>query len=222
MPRRLYDLVVFDVDGTLVCHPEDLTVWEVLNGRLVGDAGVNGVRYEEYKAGRLSYAEWVDLDISGWRDAGARREDLIRAFEPLTLVDGARETLDELKRHGIRLFAISGTLDLMLNTVFPDHPFEQVYCNHIGFDEHDRISHWQATPFDMTGKATLLRTIAMRDAIPLERCAFVGDSDNDAWIGEIVGLFVGFNPKTEQIESLADVVVRSGDLRDILPCLIRR
>lgn len=222
MPERDYDLVAFDVDGTLIRHPDDLTVWEVLNGRLIGDAGVNGVRYEEYKAGRLSYADWVELDISGWRDAGARRRDLIGAFESLTLVAGAREALSDLKEHGLRLFAISGTLDLMLNTVFPDHPFEEVHCNHIGFDEHDRISHWRATPFDMRGKATLLRTVAMREGIPLERCAFVGDSDNDAWIGETAGLFVGFNPKTEQVERLADVVVRSDDLRDILPCLLRR
>ncbi len=220
MAERLHDLVAFDVDGTLIRHPQNLTVWEVLNGRLVGDASINGVRFEDYRAGKISYADWVELDVSGWRDAGATRQQLIEAFEPLELVAGAREAMTALREHGVRLVAISGTLDLMLNTLFPDHPFEEVYCNHIGFDEQDRISHWRATPFDMGGKATLLRTIAMREGIPLRRCAFVGDSDNDAWIAETAGLFVAFNPKSERVEKLAGVIVRSDDLRDILPHLI--
>ena len=121
---------------------------------------------------------------------------------------------------GVRPFAISGTLDLMLHTVLPGAPFEEIWANHIGFDGDGRISHWQATPFDMDGKATVLRALALREGVPLERCAYVGDSDNDAWIGAAAGRFVAFNPKTEKIEALADAVVRSGDLRDVLPHLL--
>jgi len=39
-----FDLVVFDVDGTLVEHPEDKTIWEVLNLRFTGDDGMNKER----------------------------------------------------------------------------------------------------------------------------------------------------------------------------------
>jgi HAD superfamily phosphoserine phosphatase-like hydrolase len=212
-------LVAFDVDGTLVREPDGLTVWEVLNRKFVGSAEINRQRYAEFKAGRLSYPEWVALDIEGWRAAGATRDDLVAAFASLELVDGARETLDSLKRAGLRLVVISGTLDLMLNTLLPDAPFDEIHANHIGFDDEDRISHWRATPFDMQGKEKLLRAIALREGIPLDRCGFVGDSSNDVWIARSAGRSVAFNPRCEELERIADVVVCSDDLRDVLPHL---
>jgi len=217
--RSALDLVAFDVDGTLVREPEGLTVWEVLNRKFVGSAGINRQRYEEFKAGRLSYPDWVALDIEGWRDAGARRDDLVAAFDSLELVAGTREALGALKELVLRLVVISGTLDLMLHTLLPDHPFDEVHANHIGFDEEGNISHWRATPFDMQGKEKLLRAIALREGIPLERCGFVGDSSNDVWIARAAGRAVAFNSRCEELERAACVVVRSDDLRDVLPHL---
>jgi HAD superfamily phosphoserine phosphatase-like hydrolase len=175
---RRFDLVAFDVDGTLVHHPEDKTVWEVLNHRFTGSDDQNA-RWDLYRRGKLSYAQWVALDIASWRDAGATRETIAASFGALTLVEGARETLGALKSNGVRLAVISGTLDLLLDTLFPDHPFDEVYTNRIVFDADGRIAHWHATPFDMDGKGVALRSIALREDLPLSRCAFVGDHAND-------------------------------------------
>ncbi len=217
---RRFDLVAFDVDGTLVHHPEDKTVWEVLNHRFTGSEDQNVGRYDLYKRGKISYAEWVALDIGSWRDAGATRETITGSFGALTLVDGARETLDALKALGARLAVISGTLDVMLDTLFPDHPFDEVYTNHIAFDAEGRIAHWRATPFDMDGKGIALRSIALRENIPLSRCAFVGDHANDLAAARVAGFSVAFNPKSPELEAAASAVVRSRDLRDILPHLV--
>jgi len=219
LSRQSLELIAFDVDGTLVREPDGLTVWEVLNREFIGSAEINRQRYEEFKAGRLSYSDWVALDVKGWKSAGARRDDLISAFGALELVAGTQEALDSLKRLGTRLVVISGTLDLMLNTLLPDHPFEEIHANHIGFDPDGNISHWRATPFDMQGKEKLLRAIALRENIPLQRCGFVGDSSNDVWIARAAGRSVAFNPRCEELERVADVVVRSDDLRDLLPHL---
>jgi HAD superfamily phosphoserine phosphatase-like hydrolase len=218
------ELVAFDVDGTLVREPEGLTVWEVLNRTFIGSAEINRERYKQFKAGRLSYSDWVALDIGGWKEAGVTRDELIAdeliaAFNALELVPGTREALDSLKQLGTRLVVISGTLDLMLNTLLPDHPFDEIHANHIGFDRDGKISHWRATPFDMQGKEKLLRAIALREEIPLARCGFVGDSSNDVWIARAAGRSVAFNPRCEELERVADVVVRSDDLRDLLPHL---
>jgi phosphoserine phosphatase len=221
MTRR-FDLVAFDVDGTLVHHPEDKTVWEVLNLRFTGSDHQNSERWELYRQGKLSYAEWVALDVEGWRKAGATRDELIAAMEGLRLVEGARETMDALKREGMRLAVISGTLDLLLDTLFPDHPFDEVYTNRIAFDEAGRIASWTATPFDMEGKGVALRAIAMRESIPLSRCAFVGDHANDLAAARLAGFALAFNPKSAELEESAHAVVRSGDLRDLLPHLIDR
>lgn len=214
---RKFDLVAFDIDGTLVEAPGDRTVWEVLNEMFTGCGDLNEERYALYRAGKLSYAEWVALDIDGWKQAGAQRDDLLAGFARLRLIEGAREALDLLKATGHRLFVISGTLDFMLDTLLPDHPFEEVYTNHIGFDESGNIDHWRATPFDMEGKAKLLRAVAMRHEIPLSRCAFVGDSANDVWIARDAGFSVALNCKSPELEAASDVSIRSNDLRAILP-----
>jgi phosphoserine phosphatase len=216
---RRFDLVAFDVDGTLVHHPDDKTVWELLNHRFTGSDDQNVMRWELYKRGKISYAEWVALDVESWRDAGATRDEMTRSFGELTLVDGARETMQELKSRGARLAVISGTLDLLLDVMFPDHPFDEVYTNRLVFDADGRISHWHATPFDMDGKGVALRSIALREDIPLDRCAFVGDHANDLAAARIAGCSIAFNPKSAELAEAASVVVKSRDLRDILPHL---
>jgi phosphoserine phosphatase len=217
---RRFDLVAFDVDGTLVHHPEEKTVWEVFNLKFTGSDDQNAERWRAYREGTLSYADWVTLDIQGWKSAGATRELLLGSLDGLSLVAGARETLAELKNQGMRLAVISGTLDLLLDALFPDHPFDEVYTNRLVFDADGGISHWHATPFDMDGKGVALRSIAMREEIPLERCAFVGDHANDLAAARLAGYSIAFNPKSPELEAAVSAVVRSRDLRDILPHLI--
>lgn len=219
MSRR-FDLVAFDVDGTLVHHPKDKTVWEVFNLKFTGSDDQNAERWDRYKAGTLSYADWVALDVEGWKSAGATRETLLGSLDDLTLVSGARETLAALKSQGTRLAVISGTLDLVLDALFPDHPFDEVYTNRLVFEPGGAISHWHATPFDMDGKGVALRAIALREDIPLERCAFVGDHANDLAAARLAGYSIAFNPKSAELEAAVSAVVRSRDLRDILPHLI--
>jgi len=217
---RRFDLVAFDVDGTLVHHPEDKTVWEVLNRRFTGSDDQNEQRWALYRSGKLSYAEWVALDIGAWQAAGATRETIVGSLEGLKLVQGAHETMHALKERGMRLAVISGTLDLLLDVLFPEHPFDEVYTNRIAFEPDGRISHWHATPFDMEGKGVALRAIAMREGIPLARCAFVGDHANDVAAARLAGSSVAFNSKSPELEAVASVSVRSADLRAILEHLL--
>ena len=219
MTRR-FDLVAFDVDGTLVRHPEGKTVWEVLNRRFTGDDSVNVERYRKVMEGSLSYADWVALDVQGWHDAGATRAQIVEAMAPLRPIDGALEALEALRRTGARLVVISGTLDLLLETLLPDAPFDEVYTNRIGFDDSGAISGWTPTPFDLDGKAVALRSVAMRESVPLSRCAFVGDSSNDISAARVAGFTVAFNPRSDALEREAGAVVRSDDLRSVLPHLI--
>ena len=213
------DLVAFDVDGTLVVGEDGLTVWEVLNRRYLGTPDVNKERYARYRRGELSYEEWVALDVDGWRAAGATRDEIVDALRRLRLVCGARETVDALRRGGVRLAIISGTLDILVHTLWPDHPFDEVWTNRIEFDTSGRIAGWHATPYDMEGKAQVLREFAGRAGVDLARCAFVGDSVNDVWAARAAGLSIAWNPRSTELESVASVTVRSDDLRAILPLL---
>jgi len=218
--RARFDLVCFDVDGTLVTHDQGKVVWQLLNERFVGADAVNEKRYERYRSGEISYADWVALDIGDWARVGARREEIVEEIGALRLVDGARETLAVLKNAGARLAVISGTLDVCLDVLFPDHPFDEVFTNRIRFGEDGSIAGWEATPFDMEGKAHALEAIAARENIPLARTAFVGDHLNDVAAARRAGFAVAFNPKSEELARAAHVVVHDPDLRSLLPHLM--
>lgn len=216
MTRRPYDLVCFDVDGTLVRHPTGKVIWEVLNRRFIGDDSVNEVRHKWYNEGRITYPQWVEMDVRGWIDAGATRAEIMDAVREFERFDGAHDTVWELKRRGVRLAIISGTLDVVIDTLFPEHPFDDVYSNRLLFDERGVLTGWQATPFDLEGKPVALRELSARHQVSLSRAAFVGDGANDVPMVGVAGCVVAFNPRSRELERLANHVIHEPNLSRLL------
>jgi phosphoserine phosphatase len=217
MPTSQIRIVCFDVDGTLVHHPEGKTVWQVLNERFLGDMALNRARFDLFRAGRISYGEWVALDIGDWIARGVGRTEIENTIrETLTVVDGARGTMDELRARGYRLGVVSGTLDITLELLLSGFPFDCVYTNQVFFDGAGKIVGWQATSFDVDGKARALEQIAARFGLGVEQCAFVGDHWNDLAALARAGLGVAFHPKDDEVSRAADIVVPDGPLTRLL------
>lgn len=214
---RRFDLIFFDVDGTLVVHPENKVVWEILNIRFNGDDSANHVRYRQYMTGEITYPEWVALDVGDWLRAKATRGQILEAISELRLINGVPETLAELKRRGHKLVIVSGTLDIVVDTLLPEHPFDDVFVNRIFFDSDGMLVDWKPTPYDVDGKARALREVAAREGVPIERCAFVGDSFNDVEIAREAGFSVAFNSKCEDLIEVCDVAMRGDNLEVLLP-----
>lgn len=217
MPRgKQFDLIAFDVDGTLVRHPTGRVIWEVLNLRYGGSEETNRARFEMYHRGELPYDEWVKLDVGGWIAAGATKTEILDSVDEFELIDGARETIEELKRRGFRLAVISGTIDIVLDRLFPDHPFDDVHTNKIFFDEDGKLESWRATAYDGHGKPVALREIAGKHDVPLERSAFVGDGENDVPLLGVSGFFVAYQPKSKRLQAGADLVIEDEGLHGLL------
>ena len=214
--NKSYDLICFDVDGTLVSHPSGMVIWEVLNLKFGGSREINRLRYEMYCEGKLSYERWVELDVGGWIDRGATREGMLEAIQEFSLFDGARETVHTLKESGYKLSVISGTLNVLLDALFPDHPFEDVFTNKVFFDDAGKLVSWEATRFDSHGKPDALREIAGKNNIPLERTAFVGDGENDVPLLGVAGYLVAFRPKSRNLAEGADYVINGEGLQPLL------
>jgi phosphoserine phosphatase len=216
---RKYDLVCFDVDGTLIRHPSDKVIWEILNLKFTGDDSVNRERYRMYLNGQIDYAEWVRLDVGGWIEAGAMRDGVVDAVREFQVYPGALETVHALKERGLYLAVISGTIDVVIDTLFPDHPFDDVFTNKILFDDGGRVSGWEATPYDLHGKPVALRDLASRHDVPLERTAFVGDGENDVPLIGVAGYLVAFNPRCEDLERGANCVMKDRNMIELLDVL---
>jgi phosphoserine phosphatase len=217
---RKFDLVCFDVDGTLIRHPSDKVIWEILNLRFVGDDSVNQERYRMYINGEISYADWVRLDVGGWMETGATRAGVEEAVREFELYEGAMETVHRLKDHGCFLAVISGTINTVIDVLFPDHPFDDVFSNKILYNGDGRVCGWEATPYDLHGKPEALRNLARRHGVPLERTAFVGDGENDVPIIGVAGCVVAFNPRSAELERGADYVLKDRNMLELLDVLM--
>ena len=219
-PSRPVDLVAFDVDGTLVSHAHNKVIWHILFERFGGDAAIARQRYAAYMAGDITYAEWVDLDIGGLAAGGATRAGIVAAIEEeLFLSPDGRAVVAELHRRGYQLAVISGTLDIVLDVLFPDHPFDHVFANRIEFAADGTIAAWQATPYDMDGKERGLAALADKAGIGPERCAFVGDHVNDLSALRLAGLAIAYDPKDVEVERAAELVLPAGELGRLLDLL---
>jgi phosphoserine phosphatase len=214
--RKGIKLICFDVDGTLVKHPADMVIWEVLNLRFGGSREANRRRYEMYHGGEITYDKWVALDVGDWVSAGATREDILASVAEFSLVEGARETVAELKRRGFQMAVISGTIDIVLDTLYPNHPFDDVFTNKIFFDNSGKLTSWEATPFDGRGKPAALRRITRQRDIPLSQTAFVGDGENDVPLLGVVGTFIAYEPRSNELEAGADVVIKGDRFERLL------
>jgi phosphoserine phosphatase len=167
-------------------------------------------------AGRITYERWFELDIREWMARKRKKSDFIEIIRRLRPMRGAVETVATLRRRGYRIAVISGSLSLVLETLLPDLRFDDVLINRLVFDEDGTLTGGIATRFDMVHKATGLRTIARREGIPLSRCVYVGDNENDVHVAEAAGFSIAFNSKSRNLERVSNRVVPEKNLRRIL------
>ncbi|MDP3765811.1 MAG: HAD family phosphatase [Nanoarchaeota archaeon] len=218
MPK--YKLVCFDVDGTLI---DNVTFsWQIFHDYFQTDMHRREDAKNAFFSGKITYLQWAEHDINLWKEKNAKREDFFKAISHLRLMYGAMETLSELKKRGLKLAIISGSLNVILEKFIPNYNefFDDVFLSRIYFDEGGNISKVEATEFDMDAKALALRKIAEREKISLKECVFVGDYLNDLKIIQESGLGIAFNCRHEELRKAADVCVDKKDLQEILKFIL--
>jgi len=211
-----YKLVCFDIDGTLIDNV--VYSWELFHDYLKTDKQKRVEARNLFFKGKISYKEWALHDISLWREKGAKKQDLVKAIKHLKVMNGALETINELKKKGLKLAVISGSVNIIPETLIPNfnQVFDDIFINRLYFDKDGNIVDVEVTEFDIDEKAVALRKIVERENIKLEECVFVGDHLNDLKIIQEVGLGIAFDPKDDELRKAADVVIEKKDLREIL------
>lgn len=219
MSKLAYDLVAFDVDGTLV--DDTVFVWETLHDHFQTDRQSREQAFRSYMDGTWSYRRWFEHDIELLLGAGANHRRMMAALESMRLTTGALETIAALRRAGLCLVIISGSLNLVTEKFGLEALFDEVHLNRLWFDEQGELVRWQATPYDVFDKATGLREIAARRGIPLDRTAFIGDNFNDVAVARVAGFSAAINCKSDELAATVDVVLPESDLRSVLPYLLK-
>jgi HAD superfamily PSPase-like hydrolase len=212
-------LICFDVDGTLI---DDTTfIWETLHDCFQTDPVVRKFWSDAYWQGKISYAEWATKDVELWMEKDINRTRMMEMISNLKPMEGALDTLDNLKEKSHILGIISGSLDIALESTIGDcdHYFDYVFLNRLTFDSEGKLQGITPTPYDIEHKATGLMALVEETGIPIERTVYIGDNFNDVEVAKMAGFSIAFNCKSDDLAKVADRVVPGTDLRVILPLI---
>ena len=215
-----YKLVCFDVDGTLVDNV--IYSWELFHDYFKVDMDKRDEMRQKFFKGEIDYLEWANHDIGMWIEKGATKDDFFKAMKNLKLMEGAMETIMALKKKGIKLAIVSGSLDIILEKFIPNYKdlFDDVFLSHMIFDDKGKLIKANVTQYDMDKKADALKKVAEREGIDLKHTVHIGDHHNDVGIAKIAGLSIAFDCKDDGLRKLANVVIDKKDLREVLKHII--
>jgi len=211
-----YKLVCFDLDGTLV--DDTIFIWQTIHEYFKTDPKQRKEMAENFLSGKITYSEWADWEVKTWIKVGANKEKMLDSIHQLSLMNGAVETLEELKRRGYKLAIISGSLNFVVEKIIPDYKniFNDILINELFFDDSGKITGSKFTEYDMEKKADGLKYIAEKEGISTKECIFIGDHNNDLEIAQEAGLSIAFNSKSEKLNAIASHVIIKKDLKEIL------
>lgn len=197
--RRAKRLVVLDVDSTLIQN-------EIVD-LLADQAG----------AGE-AVAEITERAMSGLIDFEASLRERVMLLKGLDETDrdevltrvvftpGARTFVRTLKRLGYTVAAVSGGFTFFADYVKAELGLDHAYANQLVHADGVLTGELTGTIVDRAEKATLLRTLAEQENVPLEQVVAIGDGANDIDMLSVAGLGIAFNARP-LVEEAADTAI---------------
>jgi HAD superfamily phosphoserine phosphatase-like hydrolase len=179
-------VVVFDFDGTLTKRSDDQTTWETIWVRLGYSINDCAELHKRFQQKEFSHQEWCNITLDRFKARKLQYRQLEAISSEMSLVEGARETIETLRNAGLKLFILSGSIKQIIKQVMNDlyHHFEEVHANEMIFDSTGTISKIVGTPYDFEGKATFLKRVIEDNQLSPLDVLFVGNSCNDVWASQ--------------------------------------
>ena len=215
-------LVIFDMDNVLfdvgyfenhknVASSTWGAIWRELDAEIDDERLKKKWSGGEYK----SYMDWQREAVMVFKNRGLTKERFFDVINKLPLMNGARETLRELKKKNIQTAIISGSffelgvrakkelgIDFIIaacSLIFEDNELKD--CSNFPCDYEDKVHAFEA----------LISSLKLKP----EECALVGDGVNDIELAKRVGLPFAFNARVE-LKKHCKIIIDKKDLREIL------
>lgn len=200
-------LIAFDLDNVLI------------DGEAIDEmAKLAGVQSEISKLTKEAMEGDLDFETSLRQRInllkGTSVDDIKKLVENLPLMDGAEETIKELKKRGYKIATITGNFEIVTNRL-KELDFDYVFCN-VLHEEDGKLTGEISGPLVMEdSKAVILQKIMDMEKLSADECAAVGDGANDIAMIKKAGLGVAFNAKPV-VREVADVIVEKKDFKELL------
>lgn len=201
-------LIVFDMDGVLV---DIESSWEFVHKAFKVDGNEN---LEKYLQGAFDYREFMRRDIGLWGRVHVNqiRDILNRA----PLMNGAKETIQTLKKFDYKTAIISSGLDILARNLQKELEIDYVYANDLQINSQGILTGEGEEIVDLWNKVAVLHALAKHLGITTRQCAVIGDSIYDVPLFQAAGFSIAFNPGNERVKENAIVSILEKDLRKIL------
>ena len=214
--RRDYDLVCFDMDGTLT---NIRSSWRWVHDCLGVDSEPN---YRAYLNQEIDIDEFMRRDIALWTGVKPdfSEKDLIRCFQTMPLVGGIQETVAALEDCGMHCVIISGGIDLAAEMLMKEFGFEDFIADHVNTNPDGTLTGEGTNKVNLEDKSIWVREYQKRYGTTQERTVSIGNSFTDIPMFKASGLSIAFNPTDPYTEEAATHTVRSDNIADILDYVI--
>lgn len=203
----LIKLVVFDLDNVII-DGEAIDEISKLKGV---DKEITEIT-EKAMQGELDFETAIKERVSLLK--GTSVEDIQKVVEKIPLMEGAEETIKELKNKGYKIATITGSFEIISNHIKDKLGLDFAFSNSL-MEEDGLLTGEVEGPLVKGSKADVLKELSEKENISLENCVAVGDGANDISMLKSVKLGIAFNAKPA-VKEIADVVIDKKDLRELL------
>ena len=207
----LIKLVVFDLDNVII---DGEGIDEI--GKLINIEDQIAAITEQAMQGDIDFETSIKKRVGLLK--GVATEDIKTLANEMPLMKGAEETVSTLKENGFDVAIISGSFDIIADTIKGKLDVDNVFTNSLV--EEDGILTGEVTgPLVSGSKLDVLSKLIEEKGYTLDECVAVGDGANDISMIESAKYGIAFNAKPALKEN-ADIIVETRDLTDVLNVII--
>ena len=215
--------VVFDCDGVLA---DNGSSWQNIHrkfGTDTADDGSHKKTLEMFLDGKITEEEFVEHDIRLWKRVkpDIHKDDIIRCYSGIGLIDGARDVIEELKRRGIYVAIVSSGVDLFVGAIANMLKVDDWAANGFEWDDEGWLLGGLPTRVLTHDKGIMVEKLARINGFEPSQIVCVGDSSTDLSMKIEGSKFIGFNPRRERaLEAFLEAgvpVIEEKDLSLIWP-----
>jgi len=207
----LIKLVVFDLDNVII---DGEGIDEI--GKLINIEDQIAAITEQAMQGDIDFETSIKKRVGLLK--GVATDDIRTLANEMPLMKGAEETVSSLKENGFDVAIISGSFDIIADTIKGKLDVDNIFTNSLV--EEDGILTGEVTgPLVSGSKLDVLSELIEEKGYTLDECVAVGDGANDISMIESAKYGIAFNAKPALKEN-ADIIVETRDLTDVLNVII--
>ena len=213
---RKYDLVCFDMDGTLT---KLRSSWCWVHQHFGVD---NEPAYQAFCNGEIDEPEFMRRDIALWKgkNPDVTVGDIAVTFRDMPLIEGIQETVACLNDCGIRAVIVSGGIDLAAAMLTREFGFDDFVADELCAYEDGRLTGEGRMNVDLRDKGINVRHFIEKYRTTAERTVSIGNSFTDIGMFKQSGFSIAFNPTDPYTVEAADVTVESDNIADVLDYIL--